>query len=143
MNSSTALGEIAGFAPAYDFDDWRERAACKGVGPDIFFPSAGGANVSTYDEARTYCSRCPVVSECLAEAGNDDGFRGGMTATQRARWRSKQKVTKRRCALCREFFTAPMTTVALYCSDECRGEIRAEMARRRRREERFLKELAS
>ena len=50
---------------------WRERAACRsGVDPDLFFPVAesGAARNGQVRAAKAVCARCPVRSDCLAEA---------------------------------------------------------------------------
>jgi hypothetical protein len=39
---------------------WQERAQCRGVGADKFFPVQGGRSL----EAITVCAQCPVVDEC-------------------------------------------------------------------------------
>lgn len=45
---------------------WHSRAACRGVGPDVFYPSTRGEHPSP--EALELCGRCPVRAECV-EAG--------------------------------------------------------------------------
>ena len=66
--------------------DWHTRAACKGLTPDLFFPSVGGNKPST--DAIRVCATCPVRTECLNEAlkcppMDDYGVWGGTTVTQR------------------------------------------------------------
>lgn len=62
---------------------WTDRAACKGRDTRIFFPVVGDSHNA--DEALTYCSRCPVTAECLADAleHRDSGVWGGTTGKQR------------------------------------------------------------
>ncbi|MGW1861938.1 WhiB family transcriptional regulator [Streptomyces collinus] len=67
--------------------DWRDRAACVGEDPDIFFPLsdllAPDAEASL---ARAICRRCPVIIDCRTWAldhGEDDGIWGATTAAQR------------------------------------------------------------
>lgn len=51
-------------------------AACKGVGPEIFFPNKGGG----YAEAVSYCDNCPVEAECYdysERSGSNWGVWGG------------------------------------------------------------------
>jgi WhiB family transcriptional regulator, redox-sensing transcriptional regulator len=43
---------------------WHSQAACRGMGPDRWFPEKGQRT----DEARAICDGCQVRSEC-AEAG--------------------------------------------------------------------------
>lgn len=65
---------------------WRERAACKGMDPDLFHPERG-ATVAV-QKAKRVCAGCPVRSECLDEAlenGEVLGVLGGLSERQR-RW---------------------------------------------------------
>jgi WhiB family redox-sensing transcriptional regulator len=74
---------------------WGEDAACQGVGHHIFFPDTKkgdckGKLVALYAEAKTYCERCPVTSECLesqlkweVDTFQHDGMWGGLTPTER------------------------------------------------------------
>ena len=43
---------------------WHARAACRGMGPALFFPDRGESN----DEAKAVCARCPVRRECFDAA---------------------------------------------------------------------------
>ena len=67
--------------------DWRDRAACRGEDPELFFPiGAGDAALSQVEQARGVCQRCPVIEECLRFAistGQDAGVWGGLTAEER------------------------------------------------------------
>ncbi|HSS08565.1 MAG TPA: WhiB family transcriptional regulator [Acidimicrobiales bacterium] len=63
---------------------WRQRAACRGVEPDIFYP------VSDEDayEAKAICFVCPVREACLEYAlanRERDGVWGGATERERRR----------------------------------------------------------
>ena len=40
---------------------WEARAACRGMGTDLFFPKLG----DDVDPARAICARCEVGRECL------------------------------------------------------------------------------
>jgi WhiB family redox-sensing transcriptional regulator len=63
---------------------WQRRAACRGVGPNVFFPKRGG----TGREARAICAGCPVTEECLSFALDDEdnvGIWAGTSAPQRRR----------------------------------------------------------
>lgn len=56
---------------------WHLHAACVGTETDVFFPPMGGNGA--YDEAKRICDRCPVKTECLADAlENETEFRAGM-----------------------------------------------------------------
>jgi hypothetical protein len=75
-----------------DAADWRHRAFCRGVDPEIFFPV--GEPADPFDErnltALALCAACPVRAQCLAEALDriPDGVVGGMTAGQRRDYRA-------------------------------------------------------
>lgn len=63
---------------------WRDRAACHGLDPDIFYP------VSDDDaqEAKSICAVCPVREACLEYAlanRERDGVWGGATERERRR----------------------------------------------------------
>jgi len=67
--------------------EWRTRAACRSVDPEVFFPTAEVGPV--YDAqvavAKAVCAGCPVRPECLAEALTriPYGIAGGLTAEER------------------------------------------------------------
>ena len=67
--------------------DWRERAACLDVDPELFFPIGNtGPAIMQIEEAKKVCQRCPVREECLAwalEAGQDHGVWGGLSEEER------------------------------------------------------------
>ena len=63
---------------------WRDRAACRGIDPEIFYP------VSDVDaaEAKSICAVCPVREACLEYAlanRERDGVWGGATERERRR----------------------------------------------------------
>jgi WhiB family redox-sensing transcriptional regulator len=66
---------------------WRDRAACLGVDPDLFFPIGNtGPALFQIEEAKAVCGRCEVVEPCLSwavESGQDDGVWGGLSADER------------------------------------------------------------
>ncbi|MGR3875709.1 WhiB family transcriptional regulator (plasmid) [Streptomyces graminifolii] len=68
-------------------EDWHHRSACRGIDSDLFFPIGEGTQAQLQTkEARSYCRRCPVKTECLQSAlDNDDqvGIWGGLTEKQR------------------------------------------------------------
>lgn len=70
--------------------DWRDRAACRDVDPDLFFPvgTSGPAQEQT-KRAKALCVRCQVTDDCLTFAllALPEGIAGGMTAAERARTR--------------------------------------------------------
>ena len=68
-------------------NDWRHRAACRNLDPEIFFPVAEAGPARERQEARALavCARCPVRAQCLEFALNalPYGIAGGMTEGQR------------------------------------------------------------
>lgn len=63
---------------------WRQRAACRGVDPDIFYPSSD----EEAEEAKAICRVCPVREACLEYAlvnRERDGVWGGATERERRR----------------------------------------------------------
>ncbi|MEU7472081.1 WhiB family transcriptional regulator [Streptomyces sp. NPDC044984] len=67
--------------------DWCEKASCRDVDPDLFFPIGdSGPTLLQIDEAKAVCHRCPVMGECLAQALTADpveGIWGGTTEGER------------------------------------------------------------
>lgn len=55
---------------------WRDVAACRGMDPDLFFPTR---SADVPPEAARACGRCPVRDECLDDA-IADGVRHGVRA---------------------------------------------------------------
>ena len=73
---------------------WRLQAACRGVDPELFFPSPRQRAAA----ARAICDGCPVRGECLAfalEAGIDDGVFGGLTRDERRQLKPPGRRPKR------------------------------------------------
>lgn len=90
------LGEL-GFIGA-GVDGWRERAACRGVEPEVFYPVGAGPVVAAQvAEAKRVCTGCPVRELCLADAmASEDpalrwGVTGGLSATERGELFGRQR----------------------------------------------------
>lgn len=47
--------------------DWHRRAACRGVGPDLFFPGPG----HPHPVGVVLCESCPVIDDCR---GSDEPY---------------------------------------------------------------------
>ena len=63
---------------------WRQRAACSGVDPDIFYPASDEEAIA----AKAICAQCPVRQPCLEYALTNrerDGIWGGATERERRR----------------------------------------------------------
>ncbi|NMH97976.1 WhiB family transcriptional regulator [Pseudonocardia acidicola] len=67
--------------------EWRSRAACRSVDPELFFPvvEVGPMCAAQIEAAKAVCGRCPVLGECLsfALAYLAYGVAGGLTAEER------------------------------------------------------------
>lgn len=91
---------------------WQDRAACKGVDPERWYPSKG----QTAKEGRAICATCPVIAQCLAHAlerPETHGIWGG--ANQRT-LRRMRVLRGRELA-----WLPPRHGIDLYCdSKECR-----------------------
>ncbi len=63
---------------------WRNRAACRGIDPDIFFPVTD----EEAGPAKAVCDACPVREACLEfalAAREKEGVWGGATERERRR----------------------------------------------------------
>lgn len=66
---------------------WRDRPACLGENPELFFP-IGDASVARrqIERARVVCRRCEALEDCLewaSASGQDCGVWGGLTEDER------------------------------------------------------------
>lgn len=82
----------AGLAPRAS---WRDKAVCAQVDPTLFFPRKG----DSAQDAKQVCEGCPVRTECLGYALDNErhGVWGGLTVTERRalkRRRSAQAVPR-------------------------------------------------
>jgi WhiB family redox-sensing transcriptional regulator len=70
-----------------DSNQWRERAACRRVDPELFFPvSETGPSRLQIWQAQQICHACPVQRTCLAWALQNavtEGIWGGSTQSER------------------------------------------------------------
>jgi WhiB family redox-sensing transcriptional regulator len=74
--------------------DWKARANCMGVDPDLFFPERG---MSTR-EAKEVCRGCVVREDCLEYAlanGEKFGIWGGLSERERRRIRRARALVRR------------------------------------------------
>lgn len=78
--------------------DWRDAADCTSADPEIFFPEKG--RIDQAAAARRICAGCPVKTECLEFALENDeewGVWGGLSERERRRLKSGGVVPLRRC----------------------------------------------
>jgi WhiB family redox-sensing transcriptional regulator len=70
---------------------WMERAACRGLSTDLFFPERG-ADASA---AKAVCAACPVRDDCYEyafESGERHGIWGGTSERERRRIRRQRRI---------------------------------------------------
>jgi WhiB family transcriptional regulator, redox-sensing transcriptional regulator len=86
---------------------WQDRGICKGLDPDIWFPSDEGDP----NPAKKICALCPVKLECRDYALKNReqyGVWGGLSAPDRRRyWKRGVSLFERRCSRCGEIFETP------------------------------------
>jgi WhiB family redox-sensing transcriptional regulator len=79
--------------------NWRDRAACVGVDPELFFPTGdSGPAFVQLEEAKSYCRRCEVAEPCLRwaiDSGQDSGVWGGMSEEERRTFRRRNAPSRR------------------------------------------------
>lgn len=74
-----------------DDEDWRNKAACLGHDPDLWFTPQGSPEMV---DAKNICATCPVRNMCLNTAldipePDDWGVLGGLDKAERGRLRRK------------------------------------------------------
>jgi WhiB family redox-sensing transcriptional regulator len=75
---------------------WRDRAACRDMDVDLFFP-LGAQEASP--KAIAACAGCPVRRDCLDYGiGEGDGVWGGLTEPERRALRRRTTRAARRVA---------------------------------------------
>ncbi|HYO19218.1 MAG TPA: WhiB family transcriptional regulator [Dermatophilaceae bacterium] len=78
---------------------WRDRAACLGENPELFFPEGNtGSALSQINEAKAVCRRCEVVETCLRwalESGQNSGVWGGLTEDERRALKRRNAPSRR------------------------------------------------
>jgi WhiB family redox-sensing transcriptional regulator len=70
--------------------DWRHRARCRDLDPELFFPvGVGGPAEAQIQAAKAVCALCPVQPDCLNYALTfaEAGVWGGLSEVERQRIR--------------------------------------------------------
>lgn len=73
---------------------WRDKAACRGIDPNVFFPIVKGED----EQAKAICVSCSVRQDCLEFAinnGEKDGIWGGANESERRRITASRKPAAR------------------------------------------------
>jgi len=82
-------------------DEWRDRAACRDMDPDLFFPiGTTGPALDQIEAAKGICRVCPVKDPCLeyALATNQEAGIWGATSEEERRKLRKRWLARRRAA---------------------------------------------
>jgi WhiB family redox-sensing transcriptional regulator len=99
---------------------WSKDAACLDADPDLFHPEGDAALVLMETaEAKSYCARCRVREQCLADSlarGERWGVWGGLDEKERRaflrRQRERERAARRRAERKREEEAADATSPA-------------------------------
>lgn len=117
--------------------EWRRRAACRGVDPELFFTAgeSGRPTRATLDRlatAKTVCRGCPVVDECrewAIDVGDDHGILGGTTPAERSAIRNQRDQAALTdgptCAneKCKARLPQRRFRPVTYCTERCRKAV--------------------
>lgn len=71
---------------------WRQRGACRGLDPDIFYPLSD----EEAGAAKAVCAQCPVQKLCLEfalDTREAEGIWGGTTSRERRRLLRQRRKT--------------------------------------------------
>lgn len=99
---------------------WRQDAACRGSDPDGWHPRRFDAE--TEQAAKAICDQCPVRTNCLAEALEQNetrGIWGGLSETER-RFLRRNLPRWSRCTICGRRYLQTRTKQRS-CGDDCPG----------------------
>ncbi len=87
-----------------DLENWRERARCRGMDINVFFPTPGDHGAVGF--AKAVCEACEVRQDCLEFAHENEGsgdttlelgIYGGLTYEERRKhWRRIRDEKRRR-----------------------------------------------
>jgi WhiB family redox-sensing transcriptional regulator len=87
----------------WDTDDWRLKASCRSVDPDLFFPvGTTGLALDQIEQAKAVCRACPAQSPCLEFAlstNQESGVWGGTSEEERRKLRRQWVAAQRRATL--------------------------------------------
>jgi WhiB family transcriptional regulator, redox-sensing transcriptional regulator len=82
--------------------NWRNRSACFGVNPELFFPDGStGRALLQIEEAKAVCRQCEVIETCLKwamESGQDAGVWGGLSEEEHRALKRRTRVRRAICA---------------------------------------------
>ena len=84
----------------WDTEDWRAKASCRSIDPDLFFPvGTTGMALSQIDQAKAVCRDCVAREACLEFAlatNQESGIWGGTAEDERRKLRKAWLARQRR-----------------------------------------------
>ena len=84
----------------WDAEDWRGKASCRSVDPDLFFPvGTTGIALVQIEHAKSVCRSCEAQSACLEFAlatNQESGVWGGTSEEERRKLRKQWLARQRR-----------------------------------------------
>lgn len=82
--------------------DWRDRAACRGMDGELFFPvGSTGPAATQIEKAKAVCRTCMAVDACLRyaiETGQEHGVYGGTSEDERRTLKRRASRSRARTA---------------------------------------------
>ena len=86
----------------WDTEDWRAKASCRSIDPDLFFPvGTTGMALSQIDQAKAVCRGCVSRQPCLEFAlatNQESGIWGGTAEDERRKLRKAWLARQRRAS---------------------------------------------
>ena len=84
--------------------DWRNKAACLRVDPELFFPlgEKSQSDIDQIEKAKSFCVKCLVKERCLEyalEMSQDSGVWGGLSESERRALKRRQQRERVRARL--------------------------------------------
>ena len=84
----------------WDAEDWRDKASCRTVDPDLFFPvGTTGIALVQIEHAKNVCNNCDVKTQCLdfaLETNQESGVWGGTSEEERRKLRKQWVAARKR-----------------------------------------------
>jgi WhiB family redox-sensing transcriptional regulator len=84
----------------FNTEDWRQKASCRAVDPDLFFPiGTTGLALDQIEQAKAVCRACDAQAPCLEFAlstNQESGVWGGTSEEERRKLRKQWTAAQRR-----------------------------------------------
>ena len=123
--------------------DWMQRAACRGMDPNVFHPvDSNGLKPSAYKlrllDAMFVCLSCPVANQCDQYATRS-GIKDGVWAGRDRRNPNTQTLTEPQthCIICDTKLAGRARTL---CSNACRQQHRKQYRRELYQQDKALRQ---